>query len=507
VMWGDGATSGVINIITRKDKVLGLQGSMGVVLESFGGTDGNANLRIGSDKSVIDMNVRSVASNGYRDNSKFTQDAASIGLNATEGAISIRARLSTEQSMNRFPAGLTYSQNLTNPRLTTTPNDWGNLKQNMLSVGIDYRLGAWTAILDMGNRVTESAFPSLGSTLATRNSNTLQATPKAVYRGDVGGVAMRATLGAEVQTWNFHGDNVPDASYAQVIRNGTQANHAWFAMTDWLFTTQTRVVAGYRRELISKSAQDIGGLNTMNSLNNKLSAAELSVNQTMNQGVDAYARVAKSYRLGVIEDFMVTNAGIPLRPQTSNDKEIGVKFRRNRQAFTARYFAQNTVDEIYLDPTTSKNINFDPTKRNGLELQVSTELSSAVRLSGTLQSMQATFASGIYAGKHIPLVNEQTATLRMGYRIDEKQSFESAWRMLGSTFAGSDEANTCGTKVPSSRMFDALYRWRDKGVELSFGANNLTNQKTYQYDYGCGSGGYVYPDPGRTLRAALKYNF
>jgi outer membrane receptor protein involved in Fe transport len=121
--------------------------------------------------------------------------------------------------------------------------------------------------------------------------------------------------------------------------------------------------------------------------------------------------------------------------------------------------------------------------------------------------MQAIFASGTYAGKHIPLVNEQTATLRMGYRIDAKQSFEGAWRMLGSTYAGSDEANSCGAKVPSSRMLDAHYRWRDKGFEVSLGANNVTNQKTYQYDYNCGSGGYVYPEPGRTFRAALRYNF
>jgi iron complex outermembrane receptor protein len=279
-------------------------------------------------------------------------------------------------------------------------------------------------------------------------------------------------------------------------------------MTDWLLPSQTRIVAGYRSEGIVKTSQDASTAPALLSLSNRLTATELSINQSVKKDLDVYVRTAKSYRMANIDDFATNSPYIALRPQISNDKELGIKLRQGKSNYTARYFLQNTVDEIAYDPTIGfgANANLAPTKRSGLELQGSSELSSTITLSGSLQAMNAVFDGGANTGKHIPLVSEKTATARMTYRVDTNQSVETAWRMLGSSYFSGDNSNSCGKQIPSSQMFDALYRWKDSAFDASFGVANLMNKSTYNFAYSCASGS-LYPEPGRTLRATLKYNF
>jgi iron complex outermembrane receptor protein len=310
----------------------------------------------------------------------------------------------------------------------------------------------------------------------------------------------------DVNNWTYKNDHAfSNTGFVFVTRDGKQSNRAIFATSDWLLTSQTRLVAGYRSETIQKSAVDTGFAANY-AVNNKVSANELAINQSISQGLDIYARMAKSYRVANIDDYTSASATVPLRPQISNDKELGVKYRTSKTSASARYFVQNTTDEIAFDQTLFINTNFAPTKRSGIELQGSADISSTLTLSGSVQSMSAIFESGANAGKHIPLVNEKTASARATYRLNANQSLEAAVRMLGSSYFNNDPANACVRQIPSSRMYDAQYRWKDKNIEFSIAAINLTNQSTYNFGFNCTTGS-LYPEPGRTLRAAVKYNF
>jgi iron complex outermembrane recepter protein len=510
VMWGEGATSGVINIITRADRKAGVSGQIGVGAESYGGRDGAVNLRVGSasGQSAFDINARSNSSTGYRLNNQSSQDVISMGVSSTEGALSARARVENETSNNRFPGALSFTQFAADPRQAsaTQLNNWGTMKQTRFNTGVDYRFGNWTAIVDVGikQKSVQSFFnPGPSSTTATK---TTQLSPRAVYKGNVGSTALTANVGLDMSKWGYTNDGAYDSSFALTTRTGTQKNRAIYAMTDWLLPSQTRIVAGYRTESIDKTSQDASTAPALASLNNKLTASELSLNQTVQQGLDVYVRTAKSYRMANIDDYATNNPFVALRPQISNDKELGVKLRQAKSNYTARYFWQNTVDEIAYDPTSFTNTNLAPTKRSGLELQGASELSSAITLSGSLQAMSAIFDGGANAGKHIPLVSERSATARMAYRVDAKQSVETAWRMLGSSYFSGDNSNSCGKKIPSTQMLDALYRWRESAFDVSFGVTNLTNKSTYNFAYSCATGS-LYPEAGRALRATLKYNF
>ena len=375
------------------------------------------------------------------------------------------------------------------------------LKESRFSSGMDYRFGAWTAIFDLGIKNRSTDFFQSGQTLASADAT--QFSPRAVYKDTVGATVLNANLGMDVNNWSYK------TKSGFTNRVGTQNNRAVFLMTDWLFPTNTRLVVGGRSEGIAKNASDVNSTTTYK-LNDKVKAAEASLNQTIRKGLDVYVRSASSYRLATIDDYTYTNGNIALRPQTSKDNELGIKWREGSNNFAARYFVQNTVDEIYFDPTVNGgngwNVNIAPTKRNGIELQGGFDVTQNLHLSGTLQTMQAIFVSGANAGKHIPLVNEQTAVLRAQYRVSARQSIDAALRAQSGAFYASDEANTCANKIPSNRFVDAQYRFIDKGFEVSFGVVNLMNRLGYNNGFTCATPS-IYPDPGRTFRAALKYNF
>jgi iron complex outermembrane recepter protein len=506
VMWGEGATAGVINIILRKDVKVGISGGASAGIESYGGHDGTVTMRVGSSsgKNVFDINARSAASNGYRDNSRFAQDTFAMGLNSNDEGLRFRTRLSHETYQSRWPGASSWVDFQTNPRLTVKPKEWGSHKETRLTSGIDMSFGVWTAIVDLGikNKSTLSYSPRTSATDSTQFS------PRLVFKDNVGSAALTANVGLDVNNWNYRSDSFFGA------RIGKQTNRAIFAMTDLFFPTNTRLVVGYRTEGIIKNAQDIGGA-AIPSMDSKLKATELALNQTLTKGWDLYGRMAKSYRLPNIDEFTyVDPAAGKLRPQTTNDKEIGVKWRTGASNVTFRTFTQNSKDEIFFDTWADSgnggNINLDPTKRSGFELQGMTNVSPSVSIGGSFQSVSAKFDGGVNAGKYIPLVSKRTASLRGNYRLDAKQSIDTAWRIQSAAYWSGDElnANTCGLgKIPSSRILDAQYRWVDKNIEISVGAANLLNVRTYSYASCNAWATGLYPEAGRTLRATLKYNF
>ncbi len=515
VMWGEGATAGVINIITRQGAKAGLAGQVGIGLESYDGKEATANLRIGMQdgKGAFDLNARSYFANGYRDNNKSSQDVFSLGYAYREGALNFRSRLNHEVSNVGLPGPLTEAQIQANPRQTTKPHDWYSYATTKLNMGVDYQLQDWKLVLDGGikNRSSGYQYVSQGAKVPTTNSvQTAQLSPRVVYKGGTGAFALTATVGLDMHVWRYNSDGAYDVSWTKTTRTGQQSNRALFAMTDWLFPSQTRLVAGYRLENVVKSSQDATTAPLVTSISHQMHAGELSINQTVQKGVDVYARYATSYRMANIDDYNAWyNHAQPL-PQTSTDKELGVKWRTGGTTASVRYFVQNTNNEIAQDPSGSYNWNFsDPTKRSGIELQALSALSPAVTLSGSVQAMKALFESGVYAGNQVPLVSNNTASVRASYKIDAQQSLESAVRWMSAQYLGYDYANACGKQIPNSKMLDAMYRYKEKSYELSIGVNNMTNRLTYSAMTNCGDYPYTiyYPDPGRTLRIALKYNF
>ena len=127
-----------------------------------------------------------------------------------------------------------------------------------------------------------------------------------------------------------------------------------------------------------------------------------------------YAKTGRSYRIPNVDDnFFLAK---PLVPQTSNDAELGASIgSANRQLLTVKVFQHNLKNEIMFDANTFSNANLDPTKRRGIEIEASTYLTTAFKLSAMLQHVSAKFTSGPNKGNDVVLVPKNIATLRLNW--------------------------------------------------------------------------------------------
>ena len=500
VQWGEGASAGLINVVLKRGANAGFMGSASLQLESFSGRDVRAQLQGGNGRAGFDVSVRRRESDGYRANSENKQDTASVGASVRVGAFGFRARVSSENENSRFPGGLTFAQYADNPRQTVTPNDFGNYAETRASAGIDYTLDAWTFALDLGQRNRQSAGYFVGSSYNSQSkSDSQQVSPKATYAGRVGSGALKVVVGLDFNRWNYNSvDNFGQNE------NATQDNRALYLIGDLLLPSGTRLTAGVRQEKVNKKALD--AVNLVNyDRPDSLKAWDIGANQALSGGFNVYARAAQAYRLPNVDENRYLFAA--LRPQITRDIEMGVKWQSAAgERAGMRVFRQRAMDEIAYDPTLFSNVNLDPTRRAGIELNGQVSLASNLTLNGSLQTVDAKFSEGPNAGKKIPLVSQTSAALRLNWQIDPRQRVGMGVQHLGKARFGNDNANACARMIPANTLLDARYTWKLDRVELSLAADNLTDRKAYSQAFNCVTGS-IYPDPGRVLQVSVKYSF
>jgi iron complex outermembrane receptor protein len=198
-----------------------------------------------------------------------------------------------------------------------------------------------------------------------------------------------------------------------------------------------------------------------------------------------------------------------LRPQTSRDVEVGARWKTRRDHADLRLYRSSLHDEIGFDPAASRgygaNVNFEPTRRQGVELEGGHALSSTLELRATAAWREAKFVAGAYDGMAIPLVNAASASVGTQWQALPAHRL-GAYVVYGSS-RHPDLANSC--RMPSVTTLDLRWAWELPVVELSLAVANATDRKFYTQAYACASGlpTSIYPEPGRILTAAARLSF
>ena len=519
VVWGEGATAGVVNVITRAGKVAGVSGSAQLGIESFGGRDARVFLTTAGEGARFFVQARSYHTNGARENSANSNESLNAGVEVGQDK-GFKASLGffTESQRSRWPGAIDYADFLTTPRKSVNPLDNGKQNEDRLSLALQYRSDAWLFSLDLANRERETRafndFGSFGDSESQGSSSSTQISPRVAYNAMWSGTAVNAVLGIDNRNWAFK-KQTQFSGFLGSDETATQHNRAQFFKTDFLLPTQTRLVAGLRHENLKQTYQEQLGLAASNNAFN-LNAWELGINQTIATGWDAYGRAAKSFRVSNVDEnrYFPPAAPVALRPQIAKDAELGLRFSAGRSSAGVRLFRQDTTDEIAFDNATFSNLNLDPVRRTGVELEGRTQLAMDWNLSGSVQALQAKFSSGPNAGKTPPHVSRLNATARLGYAISPAHQVELAVQHRGQAVLGNDGSNSCAQQIPAKTTLDALYRFKatgaaDKGWSLTAGVDNLTNAKSFSWAFtnaACNPVN-VYPEQGRSLKFNARYAF
>jgi iron complex outermembrane recepter protein len=503
VLYGEGATGGVIIITTKAGKGVARKNAASLYagLGSYGLREGRANATLASGGFSLDVNGMNRKADNHRDNFRSDTDAVSAVAQWSNDWLRLGASQSQDRLDTGLPGALSATQYQNNPRQTTTPADKASIDNQRSGVFAEVSAGNWELMADAGWRKKElrSVFGTFINDYDVKATNYAL---RAVHSAKQSSFSNRLVLGTDYGHWQR---DVKGAFGA----TANQSSRAWYFRDELtLASTGTALSLGLRHERISKS-------NTTASagLDNGQNAWELGLLQPLSKEISVYGRVGRSFRLANVDEFGFTSPGVILQPQRSRDLELGSRYASGPVKFEARWYRSALTNEIGFDPSAADpfggnfgaNVNFDSTRRSGVELDGSYAAAKNLNLRLNAALRKSTFESGPYAGKDVPLAPRRTLALHADWTPMSNHLLSGGVNWVGAQHP--DFANQCS--VPAYATADARYAYQWQKVELSLGITNLLNNKFYTQAFGCAAGEttFIYPEPGRALTAALRVKF
>jgi iron complex outermembrane receptor protein len=501
VLYGEGATGGVIVITTKAGA--GKSRPNGASVYAGAGTynlrDARANANVGAGGFSLDASAQKRDSDNHRDNFRSKTDAESLTGQWAGDAGRLGLRYAQDKLDTGLPGALTAAQYADNPRQTTTPGDHASIRNSRTGAFGETQIANWQLAFDAGMR--DKKLRSLSSGFPfdydiTADDASLRARNETKF-GDVGNLLLvgfdhlrwtRDTLGAFGST-------------------AKQTSHAWYLKDDVTLSGGTRVSLGWRSEHARKDNSS-----ALDGIDDTRHAWELGLSQPLGRGVTAYARVGRSFRFANVDEFSFTEPGVILAPQTSRDIELGARWTHAQGQVEARLYRSQLTNEIGFDPNApgpfgfaGANVNFDPTRRQGLEIDARQRLAANLGLRVNANVRDAKFRSGPYAGREVPLVPRRTLAVRAEWSPAAQHHLSGGVQWVSSQHPDFDNACT----MPSYTTADIRYAYDWKQAELSVGVTNLFDRKYYTQAFACAGGQAtsIYPEAGRAVTAAVRLKF
>lgn len=494
VLYGEGATGGVIVITTKAGQGKDRRNAA-AVYAGIGSNDLRelrASATLASGGFSVDVSGQRRETDNHRDNFRAESDATGVTAQWSNDALRVGVRHSQDAVDTRLPGGLTIAQFQANPSQTNTPNDWARIRNSRDGLFAEALLGDWQLAAEAGWRDKQLRSASYDYDVDA-NSYGLRAR----YDSRLGGAKNRLVMGHDYTRWAR-------------VAYGSSSNHkarAWYLQDDLTLASGTRFSGGVRTERMEKDAS-----NGSSRLADRQNAWEMGVSHPLSAVSRLWARWGRSFRLANIDEFSFTNPAVAIRPQTSRDLEAAWSWQQTAYQFETRLYHNALTDEIGYDPEAlgtgpfdGRNVNFDATRRQGLEVEGRWDINPKLSLNANLNVRRASFRSGSYAGRDVPLVARQLLALRAQWTPVQGHRVTGGLNWVGARSA--DFANQC--RMPSYTTADVRYALQWKDVELSLSINNLFDRQYYTLGFGC-SGGQVaaiYPEAGRTLLASLRMTF
>ena len=508
VLYGEGATGGVIQIVTRRAGTPGMHGSVFAEGGQFHQHDVRVSLTQVTGDITADLAVARQGSEGYRSNSDYDLRNFSVGLQTKVSGGRIGMRVESAQQESRLPGSLTLAEFQADPRLSTTMKDFGSLDTDRVSAFGEYRLGGVDLAAELSHRertVRSSYLSTDYPSVNAYDGRQDQFSPRARYLGSVQGMLNEIVAGIDLTRWKRK--TTSDYSLA----DASQTARAVYLRDELRFDAahEGRLALGARHETFDKDYSDALAGAARESTSQSQNAWEVQASYKPLPLLEVFAKAGQSYRVANVDENSYRSGIDVLKAQTSHDLDIGASVGDAERKLSARLFRHKLDNEIFFDPTANAyggaNTNLDPTRRQGIGIDADTALGGDWRASAHLQHVQAEFTDGPNAGRELVLVPKNILTARLAWQPGNGQSADLGVQWADRQRYGSDFSNTCEARMPSYVSIDARYAVKLGPWEIAATGLNLADRQYYSYAYGCKSG--IYPSDGRQLKLSARYDF
>ncbi len=543
VLYGDGASGGTINIITRQPAASGSSAR----LEGGGGSldtrQLDARLSHNTGPVALSLGVHGVSSDGYRDNNTLDERNLQSDVRYTRADGEAYLKFSLDDQNLGLPGPrhvdpLAGVDQLKNDRKgTSTPNDYADLRGYNTTLGFTqlWENGA-EAVVDAGYREkNQKAFfddYDFGGAYANYLDSKLKTwsfTPRVVIPHELFNTGAQTTAGIDYYDSRYDSDRSlnPDTRNQPIHRIGIeQRSGAVYLDTTLKAATDLSVNLGGRLQWVRVEANDRvdttapGGDYASQAPDldqtTRVEMFEAGVEKQLDPQTAVYIKASRSARVATVDELFQIDPTTylqvfsDLKPQTGNGLDIGTRYQQGRLSWQANAYYMRLNNEIHYDPATFSNINLDPTQRYGLELSGRAALGARLDLQASYTWMRSEFRDGPYQGNTVPLVPRNTANATATWRWSPATRCSVSVSYVGDKYFDNDQANDFGKKIPSYTTVDLLASHRYLDYRFAAKVGNLFAEKAY--DYGVSSpttpGVYnAYPLPERTLLFTVSREF
>jgi iron complex outermembrane receptor protein len=538
VLYGDNAVGGVVNIITKKG-----ERKPSVQVEALGGSYGLNIQRASSRGSLGDfryaVNARHERTDGFRDNGDFEgyDFGASVGYDIGD---LIKLDLSGSYHRDRYglPGALSYQDLHTWAEMDDTkfPDDKGETEDYFIRLTGELDLKNWGRIFadfSYRNRGNESElnyvdFWSGLPGVADQKSDipTFGFLPRWVWERDIWRFHNKLIAGFDYY-WSDsnvigHDSLYGDPTQSFLSQNADIERKTWalYFHDDVSILKNLISSFGYRYEETQNDFQGSSYFFTWASFSDTkddaMHAWDVGLTYLFLENSKVYGRIAKSYRYPAIDEYFSVWSGLNrlLEPQEGITYEVGVDHYFTdtiRSGLT--FFWMDLEDEIYFDPLTFINGNYDDTSRLGVEFFAEGKPWDWLRLWANYTFTKATFRDGVYEGNDVPHVPNH----KVSFGFDLTPNFVAFLKGL--------EFNVWATYVSEQRFISdqpnvvpklddyitanakLSYTWRF--LTAFVGVNNMFNEEYFEYGV-CnpttGARNY-YPSPGVNVVGGMSITF
>jgi len=551
VLYGEGATTGVINIITKSPARIG---NYAVVQGRTGSYDTlEAQLYANTFAGNLGLNVIAAdfGSDGYRDNNRNRQSNAQAELRLLTERGDASLKIGNDNQGIRLPGARTVqpsagvNQLETDRRGASTPLDYAQRRGNratfdwrhetavgQFNLGVGYRDKEQTSYFDQGGfpdyRVAELGVWSFS--------------PRMRFPQPLAGLPNTLVAGFDWYRWDYRlrVSNSP-ANIGQPFNtvDATQETAAFYLQNTTQLSPRLMLVAGARSERLKINASDrfdpaasggaFGSGAPAASQEESEYAYELALRYRFGPEWAATGRLGRSYRFANVDETYEFSPAFTrefqfLRPQTARSYEAGLERRQGGGVLRATAFTIDVTDEIHLDvfSTGIGNTNLPPSRRRGLELEAQQSFGAALRLGASYTLTEAKFREGVLpgsaftqqnvvvAGKTVPLVPRHKLNVNASWAVAAKTRLNALVTYVGNQFMDNDEGNTFGVKIPAYTVADLKLVREDGGWRFTAAVNNLFNEKYHSYavrSQFVADRYNAYPLPERNVTMTLEYAF
>ncbi|MDQ2820649.1 MAG: TonB-dependent receptor [Pseudomonadota bacterium] len=506
VLYGDGATGGVIQIITNRGAAAGTHGAVVAEGGQFGTRTLRGNLTHSFDTFVFDATYGRNSTDNYRDNSRFDLRTLGAGLAWKFDGGKLGIHIDSARQDSRLPGSLTLAQFNANPRQTLTPNDAGALDTDRYTAFYEQRLGAVELAAELSHRErTVTSHYDYGSGFvsdAAYNSHQTQFSPRLRYVAQPYGLQNELVTGIDLIRWTRD----TDASFS--LANARQVSKAIYVRDEVRFDAahDGRLAIGARHENFDKDYADTLGFAAPESRSQSQNAWDVQGSYSVLPQVALHAKAGQSYRVANVDENSYRASNDILKGQVSHDLELGLTLGTPQRQLAARMFRHRLTNEIFFDPTIGYgiNTNLDPTRRQGVEIDAQMDVLPRVRASAHLQHVNAQFTDGPNAGRDMVLVPKNVVSARLAW-LGDKQTADIGAQWVDQQRYGDDFTNACAARIGSYTTFDARYARTFGPWELAVTGANLADRHYFSNAFSCRGG--IYPSDGRQLKLSVRYDF